>query len=646
MDNIPINNSDTSREFIIGTAGHIDHGKTVLIKALTGRETDRLKEEKERGISIDLGFAPFELPDGRTAGIVDVPGHEHFIRNMLAGATAMDLVLLTVAADDGVMPQTREHLAILDLLGVRRGIAVITKVDLVEEELTDLVAEEVEELLEGTALEGSPVVKVSGVTGEGIEELKLLIFRLAEEIEDKDLGLPPRLPIDRVFTLRGIGTVVTGTLWSGTIGKGDILQILPDDLEARVKSLQVHEHERDSVFAGERVAASLVGVKHDQLVRGDTLTGPGFLRPSHMIDARVLLLKEAPRPLKNRNRLRLHHGTREVMGRMYLLDREALKPGEQCLAQLRLEAPVVPRYGDKFILRSYSPVTTIGGGTILDPHPEKHRHRDVDKVISLLKIMKEGELKKMIPALLEDRAVPMTRASLVKRSSLSPGEIDEVLAELVKEGVLVGIGAGPDRGYLLGEKIEELAGDAEKVLEEFLKENPLSAGMDKELLKQKAFGLWPQKLADAILLDLEEKGRMALSGKFVNWPDRTVSLNEDQGALYARCLEELKRKPSSPPTVRELSVKVNREVAEIRSLLRVGESKGDLIFISPDICYTKEVLERIKSGSTNYLKEHGSITVSEFRKLADTSRKYAVPLLEYFDRMRLTIREGDIRKLR
>ncbi len=365
------------KRFIIGTAGHIDHGKTTLVKALTGVDTDRLKEEKQRGISIDLGFAPFKLPGGQKAAIVDVPGHERFIRHMLAGAFGIDMVLLTIAADEGVMPQTREHMDIIELLGVDKGLVVITKKDLVDEEWMLLMEEEISEYLKGTILDGAPLMAVSAVTGEGIPDLLAAIENIAQQVQERSAEGYARLPIDRVFTIAGFGTVVTGTLWSGKINSGDTLELMPGGLQVKVRNLHVHNDKVNTAYAGQRVAVNLQGIELAEVRRGDLLATPGVLAPSYRIDARLRLLKSSKRSLSNWNRIRFHLGTDETMGRVVLLDRDQLNAGEEALVQLVMEKPVVAYQGDRFVIRYYSPVTTIGGGVVIDPRaPKQKRFRE------------------------------------------------------------------------------------------------------------------------------------------------------------------------------------------------------------------------------------------------------------------------------
>ena len=379
------------KRIIIGTAGHIDHGKTTLVKALTGCDTDRLKEEKKRGISIELGFAPFTLPNGQKAAIVDMPGHERFIRHMLAGAFGIDFVLLTIAADEGIMPQTREHMDIIELLGVDKGIVVITKKDMVDEEWLMLVEDEIEEYLKESILAKAPIIAVSAITGEGIEELKEQIQTLSVLVQEKSSSGYARLPIDRVFSISGFGTVITGTLWSGKIKVGEILELMPSQKQVKIRTIQVHNEKTDTAFAGQRVAVNLQGIELNEIKRGYLLTTPGAFIPSYRIDARLRLLPASNRIIRNWNRIRFHLGTDEVLGRVVLLDRDELNPGEEAFVQIILEKQIVAQKGDAFVIRYYSPVTTIGGGTVIESNAAKQK-RFKEEVLEELAIKEEGSL--------------------------------------------------------------------------------------------------------------------------------------------------------------------------------------------------------------------------------------------------------------
>ena len=632
------------RNLIIGTAGHIDHGKTVLVKALTGKDTDRLAEEKERGISIDLGFAPLELSDGSVVGIVDVPGHENFVRNMMAGATGVDLALLVVAADDGVMPQTREHLAILDFLGVSRGVVAISKTDLVGEDLVKLVTEEVRELLESSALKKSMIIPVSAVTGSGINELKKELERVAGEVRLKDEALPARLPIDRVFTLKGIGTVVTGTLWSGTIKNGEHLEISPAGRPVRVRSLGVHGSERDNVYAGERVAANLAGVSKMDVTRGDVLLAPGYLKPTYMVDARVTLLRQRAKPLKRGTRLRFHHGTRELLGRVYPLEGEAVAPGEARPCQLRLEARAVCAMGDRFVLRSYSPVTTIGGGTVVDAHPPKHKLRD-EAALRQFKDLESGEPEKAVAVYLSRAVEPLSVGDLVLESGLAPVIVDGGIEALVSIGGAAALGDRAPALYLPSERYGEIEESIKRSLREFHAEKPLADGMVKETLKKKVLGSWDRKAAEVFLDSLLRQGALESHGKVISLPGGKATVTEEQVHLIDQIVKMIEHHAFSPPTLSELSAELSLDRQMLSDLIAIAEKQGGVCRVSPELYFSPGAIKQIEKSLRESIRPEG-ITVSEFRTLIGTTRKYALPLLEYFDRMKITSRVGDVRKLR
>jgi selenocysteine-specific elongation factor len=639
-----LNDAAARRNIIIGTAGHIDHGKTVLVKALTGRDTDRLAEERERGISIDLGFAPLVLSDGSIAGIVDVPGHENFVRNMMAGATGVDLALLVVAADDGVMPQTREHFAILDLLGVREAVVAITKIDTVEPDLIPLVEDEVHDLLAGTPLEGSPVVPLSAITGEGIDDLRGLIEQQAQRVRLKDERLPARMPIDRVFTLRGIGTVVTGTLWSGSLSAGQKLEVLPRGEEVRVRSLQVHDATREEAFAGERVAVNLAGIAKDRLSRGDVLAEQGYLRPTFMVDARVRILRDWPKPVKRGARMRFHHGTREVLGRIYPLDAAALGAGDSKASQMRLEERVVVAPGDRFVIRSYSPVTTIGGGVVIDAHPGKHKV--VDPVaLEQFTLLESGSESERVGVLLSRSATPATARALVLASGLDPALVDRALDELAARGDAVRLEDKTAPLYFSAAAYAAARDSITSALEGFHEAKPLAEGMAKETLKNKVLPRWDSRQADIILERLASEGAIESAGNIVRIPGSSTSVSTEEEQLLSSIIERITAGSVSPPTVSELSAEFDLKRQSAAELLMVAEKDGRLVRVSPELYFSPVAIDTIEKELREATGPEG-ITVSDFKSAIGTSRKFALPLLEYFDRLRVTARVGDLRKLR
>lgn len=641
------------KNFIIGTAGHIDHGKTELVKALTGTDTDRLKEEKERGISIELGFAELRLPNGVSAGVVDVPGHEHFVKNMLAGATGFDLVLLVVAADDGVMPQTVEHLAIVDLLGVSDGVVAITKADLMEEDMLELIKEDLSEALRGTTLEHAEVVVTSSRTGQGLDDLLQALVRAAERVRSRDSEGPFRLPVDRVFTLRGIGTVVTGTLWEGSVADGEEAVVQPSGRRLKVRNVQVHGEDVERAYAGQRVAMNLPGVSREEVTRGDVIVSPGYLRPTLMADTILHLLEGAPRPLKNRARIRFHHGTSETMARVVLLGgREELPPGKSHPVQLRLEKPAVLRYGDRFIIRSYSPITTIGGGRILDSHPLKHRHHQVE-VLQELRIRERGEPAELVRLALGEKGLPMSLSGLVGRLELKARQVEEVVMDLRAKGELVEIEGEGGPLYLDPSRLEVILDTMAGLVEELHTANPLKAGVEKEVLRQRlgerlAKGKKYQLAMEdflALLRAAERAGRLETEGGKVRIAGRGRALGERERALLEELEKLIREGGFSPPLFKELLERLGVDRNRLRDLLNILLEEGRIEQVNPEYFLAAGKLAEAEKKVVAFLSDKERLAVSDLRDMLGASRKYAIPFLEHLDRKKVTRREGDYRVL-
>ncbi|MCL5291932.1 MAG: selenocysteine-specific translation elongation factor [Actinobacteria bacterium] len=629
------------RPLVLGTAGHIDHGKTLLVKALTGIDTDRLAEEKKRGISIELGFAHLDLYSGQRLAVVDVPGHERFVRNMLAGASGIDLVLLVVAADDGVMPQTREHLAIVDLLGITEGVVAVTKSDLVDGDWLALVEEDVRNLLAETSLAGASIVAVSAKTGKGLDELRFALDEVVSEVKERRDDAPARLPVDRVFSMAGAGTVVTGTLWSGELAPDQLVLIQPSGRQARVRSIQVHGEKVGTAVAGQRVALNLVGLGKEEIERGDVVTAPAFLSPSFMIDVRFTLLRGA-RELKDRTRVRVHHGTKEALARIVLFDREALRPGESAFAQLRLEEPIVPRYGDRFVVRSYSPIETIGGGRVLDSHPAKHRKNEKG-LFERLEVRLEGNEADLIKFVLGGAGI-MSFADALKKTELTETLLKKVLRALAEGGEVIQVKL--DKEYFsLASEIGEKEDAIMRRLSAFHKENPLSHGVAKQQLKADLFPKMPEREFDVLLSRLTASGRIILEGALAADPSAKVTLSAEDKALLEKIEERLKESGYSPPEVAELGGELKVEDRKLVTLLDHLAREKRAVRVSHEFYFGFESVEEAK----RLLKERFAdkeISVSEFRQLLGTSRKYALPLLNYFDTTGLTRRHGEARILR
>ena len=627
---------------IIGTAGHVDHGKTMLISALTGVDTDRLKEEKERGISIELGFAAFPLSSGRLAGIIDVPGHERFINNMLAGAAGIDLVLLVIDASEGVMAQTREHLNILELLGLQKGMVVITKTDMVEEEWCDMVEEEIREELKGTFLNKAHYCRVSAVTGSGIDDLKDKLNILTEEISPRNIYAPMRLPVDRAFTISGFGTIVTGTLLQGKVDVGETVETLPSGDKARVRNLQVFGDNVNEAFAGQRVAMNLAGLEKSDVSRGDVVCKPGFFHTTSMIDASLTLLKNAPRPLKSLDPVHLYLGTTRVVSRVALLEKDVLMPGESSLIQLRLESPLVAERKDRYIIRSYSPVTTIGGGVILDPFSERRPRRTKAKVLDALRDL-EKEIKEsgedryfLIQKLKKEEIAGINRLDMITR--LGKDRIQKLLSELIAEEFFVQL----DKSYLTAETFEQWESKVVSFLSDYHKKNSLSTGVHRAALK----GILPSHLStreyDAFLERLENKNLLVDSDRISLKVFEPVPTKEEE-KLVNEAESILKSNRFQPPFIKDLAAELKIDLSFAEIILEYMVNKGQIVKINEDMylhhIFYKEAIEVIKK----HFKDNETITMAQFRDYLESTRKYVQPLLEFFDELKLTRRNDDFR---
>ncbi len=633
------------KQIVLGTAGHIDHGKTALIKALTGIDTDRLKEEKERGITIELGFAFLVLPSGLRMGIVDVPGHEKFVKHMVAGAWGIDLVALVVAADEGIMPQTREHLDICRLLGVKKGLVVVSKIDLADPELVQLIAEEVGELISGTFLEGAPVVNVSSLTGEGIPQLLATLDKLANEVQGKTPGGLFRLPIDRVFTMRGFGTVVTGTIVSGTVSVGNTVQIMPSAREGKVRGIQIHNEIAQTARAGQRTAVNLQGIEKSHINRGDVLIHPYTITPTYMVDAYLEHLPNSPRPLRNRKKQRFHIGTSSTLSTIVLLDREELAPGEGGFVQLRFEKPVVAFPQDRFVIRGSSAIQTLGGGTVIDSHPAKHRRLtgDVLAGLALLRDGKEEEI--LIHHLASSGMMGMAFRELRERVNIPPDRLSKLLGGLKVRGEIVAID-GDDGRILHHLGYEQLKEKALSYILEFHEKYPLRLGPSKEEVKSKLPKTVEAKLFHHMLRELvglkeviAEKDKLRLS-------THRVSLRDDQERLKNKVERLFAQGGLQSPSIKELASKLSTDDSEVRNVVRLLVEEGVMIKAKEDLYFHAEAVEKLKAQLIEFLHAHHEITTAQFKELTRVSRKYAIPLIEYFDNSKITIRVGEKRLLR
>ena len=622
---------------VVGTAGHIDHGKTALVKALTGIDTDRLPEEKARGITIDLGFAYIEEPagpdgDGLTIEVVDVPGHERFVKNMLAGVGGIDLAMLVIAADEGAMPQTREHLAICSLLHIKSGLVVLTKRDLVEADWLELVRDDVAGLTRGTFLDGAPVMAVSARTGEGLDELRAALRGLARTVAPKPTDQLPRLPIDRVFTVRGFGTVVTGTLTQGHVAVDDRVEVYPRGLQAKVRGLQTHGHTVTDARAGQRTAVNLQGVERAAIERGDVLGAVGTLVSSVLVDGTLELLEDAPRPIKARDRVRFHVGTSEIMARVLLLDRAELAPGGTTYARFRLEAPVVAVPGDRFVIRSYSPILTIGGGSLLDVSPPRFKRR-APALLAHLAVLEHGTEPEVVEEHVRHAGASGVRLDvLTGRVPFGPQRLRALVTGLVEAGAIRAV----DREWFLhGESHERLRAEVLGTLEDFHRRNPLKAGMSREELRGRAGGAEERVFAQLVGA-LETDGLVKPERDKVRLASHAVRLTPDQQRLVDRIEAAFRDAGPAPPTPEDEESELFQLLVTDRRLIRVKES----------LYFHAEALKAIEEKLVALLREKREIAPADVKDLLGISRKYAIPLLEYFDGQRVTQRVGERRVLR
>ena len=629
---------------VLGTAGHIDHGKSALVKALTGTDPDRLPEEKERGVTIELGFARLELPSGRSMGVVDVPGHEKFVRQMVAGATGIDVVLLVVAADDGVMPQTREHLAIIDLLGISRGVVAVTKTDLADEEWLALVRTDVERLLVGTSIAGAPIVAVSARTGAGLPELLAQLDRVAAQSPGRHAELPMRLPVDRVFTIAGAGTVVTGTMWSGTARRDDAIEVLPGDAQGRVRGVQVHGSAVEVAEAGQRVAVNLTGIERDEIARGDVIAAPGTLTVTDRFDARFTFLGVPgdERPFVSGTRVHVDHGTREVLGRVLLMDAETMAPGSSALAQVRLEEPLAPRYDDRFIVRSYSPVYTVGGGVVLDVLPPRRTTLKPHER-ELLEALVVHDLAGAAVGLLAARGLPMSSAEVASALGL----VRSTVADEMNRAKLARLKVGSETYFVTPEALDMLVDAVERELLAFHAANPMATGIATVALRDLVDRRIEPRIFDAVLAEAGARGVAVVEAGRAHHPQAAVSALTAERDAEAALEVVLDRQGLEPATVAELAGEVGQDPGVVRKVLGRMAAEGRVVRVSSELHFSASAFAVARARLGDYLAEHPEgATAAQLRDALGVSRKYAIPLLEQFDAQGFTKRSGDLRVLR
>jgi selenocysteine-specific elongation factor len=634
-------------DLILGTAGHIDHGKTTLIKCLTGVDTDRLPEEKRRGITIELGFAELVLGEYRL-GIVDVPGHERFVRQMLAGATGMDLALLVVAADDSVKPQTREHLDVLRLLDLRAGVIALTKADVADTQWISLVEEEVRELVRDTFLATAPIIHTSAITGQGIEELKAALKAAAAQAApaaDARMRAPFRMAIDRSFTVIGHGTVVTGSVSSGRLSVGDRVVVEPDGIEVRVRGLHNHDREVQQVSRGQRAAINLAGIHHEQLRRGHELAAPGHLVPSRLLVGDVAILPSALRPLKARDRVRLHVGTAEVLASVVPLGQETIAPGESSPAQMFLSEPVVTSWNQPFVLRCQSPAATIGGGRVFVPAASKLR-RPSDRVLQLLRQLSSSD--------------PLARASaamyFAERGVNGPtdlartagvDDVEGVFANLIARGELVVLPVtGQRQIYLHSRRLEEYAERVAAVLGQWHDQNPLQSAFDRSALSRQFDYLGSDSIIQTVTARMNRDGRLRLTDRTIGLADRGPKLNKGEQDLLQQLVNMFRAASFQPPSVKDCEQAAAKHQKSVRSLIALAVCNGDLVEIGDGMYLHAAVEAELRRRLAEAFQRQAELTMSEIREILGTSRKYGVPIGEYLDRVGFTTRHGDVRRLR
>ncbi len=621
---------------IIGTAGHVDHGKTELIKALTGVDADRFVEEKERGVSIDIGFAPYNVADGRIAGVIDVPGHERFIHNMLAGIGGIDLVLLVIDAQEGIMPQTREHLDILELLQIKKGLVVITKRDLVDGEWLEMVVEEVREFLGDTFLADASIFSVSSVTGEGLEELRMAINALVDTVQERDEKAPLYMPLDRIFSISGFGTVVTGTLLTGTVKVGQVVEIMPPGRELRVRGIQVYGGKVETAAAGQRVAVNVPGLERGEIARGSVMAAPGYYHLTRFCDARLKLLPGV-KPLPNLAPVHFYLGTARVTARLLLLEGDEMAPGEEGFIQCRLDKPLVARRGDRFIVRSYSPMVTIGGGIILDDQPPRHRRFRPDVLARLEELEQEDPRPFILQKL--NSAGGATLTELSHLTHLGTEQLETMLEAAVQDGDASRLG----ELYVIGETRVAWEQKIRETLAQFHREKPLLPGIAKSLLG----GFLPRKAVgrpyDALLEQLKNQGLIAMKGEFVSRHDFSPRPAPGQVEKLKEILSVLEKADLSPPAPRDLWQLLSLKKEEGEMLLDYLLRQGEVIKVGEDYFLHKLVVERCLQLLRDHFSGNRSVTLAQYRDLLQGSRKHSQAILEYFDGCKYTRRLGDER---
>lgn len=634
-------------QIILGTAGHIDHGKTSLIRALTGIETDRLKEEKQRGITIELGFASIKLPGGELVGVVDVPGHEKFIKNMVAGASGIDLVAMVIAADEGVMPQTREHMDICTLMGIEHGFITLTKIDIVDEELLELALEDIKDFTRGTFLEDAPIVPVSSTTGEGLDLFRKTLDTMYHKIPQRPFSPIFRLPVDRVFSMKGFGTVITGTLASGKANLGENIMIFPTGITSKIRGIQVHNNGVDEVAAGTRTAINFQGLDKESVNRGDVLSTPNALRPSHMVDAEFHYLSKNAKPAKPRTRIRFHSGTSEIIGNLVLLDREELLPGDKACVQIRLESPVCCIKNDRFVIRSYSPIKTIGGGQILNPVPKKHKLFN-KKIIEGLNSLISCDFEETISFFVNQGEYSgVSFADLRVMTNIPDKKLDVSLQKMLAARKIIQTDK-EKRLYVHSSLFESLTKDILLRLKEYHGANPLKEGMSRQELKSKFRALRENdsKLFSIVLTKIARDKKIVQEQNIVRLSTHEIALQVDQQNLKEKISTIYKKSGLTPPFFRVICTDLNVDQKNAMEVLHMLIDEKIIVKTKDDLYFDAFVINELKKELVAFLNKSKEITTPKFKEMTNISRKFVIPLIEYFDSINLTIRVGDTRQLR
>ncbi|NLM06486.1 MAG: selenocysteine-specific translation elongation factor [Tissierellia bacterium] len=633
------------KHIIVGTAGHIDHGKTTLIKALTGRNTDRLEEEQKRGISIDLGFTYMDLPSGDKVGIIDAPGHERFIKNMLAGVMGIDIVMLIIAADEGIMPQTVEHLNILDLIGVKAGFVVLTKIDMVEDEWIEMVEEEIRENTEGTFLEEAKIIRVSSTKGTGVKSVIEEIEKISDTLENTEDNKLPRLPIDRVFTIKGFGTIVTGTLISGVLNVNDEVEVYPTGKTSKIRSLQVHDMDVKTAYSGQRVAINLPALKKNEIERGNLIAPPDSMIPSMMFDAKLKLLEDSVKSIKNRTRVRLYIGSDEVLARVVLVDRDELLAGEEAVVQFRLEKTSVALRGDKFIVRFYSPMFTIGGGEIIDANPKKRKRFNEEDISDMEMKATLDDISSVETIIKEHSPAGVSLKDIVKHTSMKEDELLDIISDLIDKEKIISFNMAS--GILLAHKdfYTKIKKEIISFLEVFHKNNTFKKGAYKEEILSKYFKDKKSGYGDKLLHLIADEGLIKIEQSYVSLKDFNVVFNESEEDVRRTILVELDKNGFNLVKKNDFLNSLNTSKSITSNIFLYLIQEGQVKILNEDLLISKEIYEKAKNKLIKFLHENNKITLAEYRDELETNRRSAMSLLDQFDIEGITLRNEDFRIL-